>query len=186
MKREIKFIFSLVVIFFIAYPNFQKFFDLTKKLDSKNQELSTLNIYYSQIRKSIEELKREKSFERMERILPSDPREAEVLNTILNLANEERVLVENFSVSKSKEIFQTTSPATKGEGEGLPYQKISFSLQLACDYSSLKYFLLKLQLLERIPIFESFSVFKEEKKEGKKGEQEETLKMNITFSIFSF
>lgn len=173
MKREIKFIFSLIVLFFIAFPNFQKFFDLEKEFNIKKNELSNLASYYNQIKENIAEIKKEKNFEKLEKMIPSDPREAEVLNTILAIAGGEGVSIESFSVSKQKGDSENTLQ------EGFPYNKITFSLQLTGDYFSLKNFLSKLQLLERIPLFESFSISKEKK------EAEEKMKMNIIFSIFS-
>lgn len=165
MKREIKFIFSLFVLFFIVYPNFQNFFDLGQRLNAKKIEFANLTSYYNQIKENIAEIKKEKNFEKLEKMVPSDLREAEVLNAIFAIAGGEGVLIESFSVSKQK--------------KELSYNKITFSLQATGDYFSLKNFLSKLQLLERIPVFESFSISKERK------ETEAKMKMDITFSIFS-
>lgn len=175
MKREIKFIFSLFVLFFIVYPNFQNFFDLGQRLNAKKIEFANLTSYYNQIKENIAEIKKEKNFEKLEKMVPSDLREAEVLNAIFAIAGGEGVLIESFSVSKQKK----ESSEGAGEKKELSYNKITFSLQATGDYFSLKNFLSKLQLLERIPLFESFSISKERK------ETEEKMKMDITFSIFS-
>lgn len=162
MKREIKFAMGLILLFFGTFWQFQKFSEWKELISLKEKEFLNLQNYTEQLKKQIETIKSEKNFEKLQAIIPDSPREAETLNAILNLAQQNGFLVENFSFSLSKKENFT---------------KTTYSLESSSDYFAFKNFLTSLQILERIPLIESFSLTTDEK-EGK-------LKSKISFSTLS-
>ncbi len=163
MKREIKLIVGLAILFFLVYPLYQSVLNLEKQISAKSAEFRQLTNYKQALQEKLDSLKREKNFEKLEAMIPEGSKEAETLNSIFQTAAENGVLIGNFSFSAQKDASSEI-------------KRTAFTLECSGDYAALKNFLLKLQTLERVPLFSSLKISKEEN----------TLKATVTFSTLSF
>ncbi len=130
----------LLLIYFLVYPEYQKFRKLQIDLGIKKAEYTAEFEYYAQISKIYHELKtHEEDLKIVDSALPSDPNLGKLIYFFQNQTEKNGLIL--------KSIFLTKSSASSTKNTK---KELSFSLSFMGTYSSLENFISSLEKSARI------------------------------------
>ncbi|MCX6718706.1 MAG: hypothetical protein NTY81_03865 [Candidatus Staskawiczbacteria bacterium] len=143
----VTFFIILLLIFFLAVPEYNTFKQLRTEFGEKKAEFNAEFDYYAAITKTYFDLQsRQDDVQKIDDALPKN---ADLGNTIYFLqetANENGLIVKNLFLSKSSLIGVNANAGTAGNN----IKDIFFSMSLSGDYESLENFIVSLENSSRI------------------------------------
>jgi len=162
----ILFSLSIVLIFLLVSPQYQKFNDLKKEISAKEFESASQERYFEGLRENSEELKKYESFLlKLDSALPENPSLPEFSNLIQKLSSEAGVSLNGLG-SYSTELY-----------DKLGIKKTTADLVVSCGYSEFKNFLSILETSARIIEVEKISF---------SGEKTEPFNYNLILAFYSY
>jgi len=159
---------TLLLIFFLVYPEYQKFKDLQTELSIKEAEYNAEFDYYSAITQSYYDLNsKAEEVKKIDSALPSDPNLGKLVYFLQEQSSESGLML--------KSLFLTKSASASAQNS---VKNVSLSLNLLGNYSGLEAFISNLEKSARL--FEIDSITFGSGESGKSETQFQTQ------SIFSF
>lgn len=135
----------LLLVFFLAVPEYKIFKDLQLQLGEKQAEYVAQFDYYAAITKTFLEIeKNQKDIKKIDAALPQDSTLGETFHYLQNAAQESGLVVKSLFLSKSSG-GATESGVVTGK-----IKKLSFSMDLLGDYASLQNFIISLERSARL------------------------------------
>jgi Tfp pilus assembly protein PilO len=157
---------SLLIIFFLVYPQYQEFKSVRAQIDGKNTELQYLEEYFSKLNQASEKLKEyDSQLSKIDTALPTDA--PLVLLSLVDFVREtsyQNGLIFQNLISTSISAPKVSGQAATDTDAGLPsnIKEISMSFRASGSYFALKNFLNALENNAKIIEIETISFSSEE------------------------
>jgi Tfp pilus assembly protein PilO len=132
----------LLIVFFLAVPEFKTFRQLQTELGEKRAEYNAQVEYYSAIDKTYFELQNRKDdIKKIDNALPADSNLGQLVYYFQKTASENGIIIRGLFLSKSSQTADYSESEVKD---------IVFSMDLLGDYSSLSSFMVALERSSRL------------------------------------
>jgi len=137
----------LLLIFFLALPEYNTFRNLQTQLNGKKAEFNAQYDYYAAITKTYYDLQSKKDdIDKIDDALPSSPDLSRIIYYLQETARDNGLVVKDLYLSKSSSAgASTATDASVGK-----IKDIVFSADLIGDYGSLESFIMSLEESSRI------------------------------------
>lgn len=178
--------FSATIMFFLVSPEFEqkKLIELEKGVVSDNLEFKKNMINrIAKFNKTNKDLN-DDDLKKIYNLLPDDSSLNEQIASVSNLAARNRILIKDFSMSKSK----SSMPNKSRDNEDVPeFKEACFDFSFSGDFVKFMSFFNSIE--NNIPLIdiESLDIAKEKGKENKEEESkknENMLNCEVTFSLY--
>jgi len=144
---------SLLLVFFLLWPEIQKYRDLNLSVKIKDIQIENQDKYFSQIKNKAEKLKSyEEEISKIDSALPDDPGIPSVLEFVVQTANENGMqLTEIANTSIASAQKATGNQATQEPGViNNKLKEASIEFKILGEYSALKNFIATLEKNARL------------------------------------